>query len=367
MSAGASRPAGARARSAGRTMATGLTALLIALLAGVAAAAPMRLLVPAYFYPVPGSPWERLTAQAGAAPITAIMDPFNGPGPAIDPSYTAAVTAFKAAGGRLLGYVHTSYAARPLAAVTADVDTFLAWYPIDGLFVDEMANDALPAHLDYYAALYQHIKSRGANLEVVANPGVNTLEPYLVRPAADVLLIFEHSEGYDTWMPSPWVYQHCPGHFAQLVYGVASSTGMADIVALAAMRQAGCLFVTNDLLPNPWDTLPPYWEAEVALVAATLTGACQTGVPESPEAPAPALRAWPNPFRTSVRVEGVGPAGTPLVVIDVAGRVIRHLAAGADGTAEWDGRNDTGQPPAPGLYLIRETPRGRTVRVWRIP
>lgn len=345
---------------------SGAAALLPLLVAAVAAAAPMRLLVPAYFYPVPGSPWDQLTAQAGAAPITAIMDPFNGPGPSVDPSYTAAVTAFKAAGGELLGYVYTSYGARPLAAVTADIDTFLAWYPIDGLFVDEMANDALPAHVDYYAALYQHIKSRGANLEVVANPGVNTLESYLTRPTADVLLIFEHSEGYDTWMPSPWVYQNCPDHFAHLVYGVGSSAAMADIVALAAMRGTGYLYVTNDLLPNPWDTLPPYWAAEVSAVAGTVTGACQSGAPESPGVTPATLRAWPNPFRSSVRVQGAGPAGAPLLVTDVAGRLIRRLLAGPDGAATWDGRDEAGRSMASGLYLIREARSGRMARVWRL-
>lgn len=34
---------------------------------------------------------------------------------------------------------------------------------------------------------------------------------------------------------------------------------------LAKKRNAGYVYVTNDDLPNPWDTLPPsgYWEDEL--------------------------------------------------------------------------------------------------------
>src|SRR5262245_38829584 len=61
----------------------------------------LRVLVPAYFYPLPGSPWSRLSAAAAAHPgrIAAIGDPFNGPGPAFDPAYDAVFRDLRASGG----------------------------------------------------------------------------------------------------------------------------------------------------------------------------------------------------------------------------------------------------------------------------
>jgi hypothetical protein len=104
----------------------------------------LRVLVPAYFYPVANSPWSRLSTAAATHPgrIAAIGNPFNGPGLALDPAYAAVFADFRASGGTLLGYVYTSYATRPLAEVLADIDTWVLWYPLDGIFVDEMANQA---------------------------------------------------------------------------------------------------------------------------------------------------------------------------------------------------------------------------------
>ena len=41
---------------------------------------------------------------------------------------------------------------------------------------------------------------------------------------------------------------------------------MTNTVLLAVQRNVGWIFVTHDVLPNPWDTLPPYWDAEVGLI-----------------------------------------------------------------------------------------------------
>ena len=55
----------------------------------------------------------------------------------------------------MIGYIYSSYAARPLDQVKADVDRYDGFYTLDGFFIDEVTNDANEAHLDYYAALYE--------------------------------------------------------------------------------------------------------------------------------------------------------------------------------------------------------------------
>jgi hypothetical protein len=40
---------------------------------------------------------------------------------------------------------------------------------------------------------------------------------------------------------------------------------MQRAITLSKQRNAGWVYVTNDVLPNPWDTLPadPYWTKEL--------------------------------------------------------------------------------------------------------
>ena len=69
----------------------------------------------------------------------------------------AAVNSFRAAGGRVIGYVYSSYTDRPLQQVLDDIDRYDDWYNIDGIFVDEMANTGPAERLNYYK---RHLQSR---------------------------------------------------------------------------------------------------------------------------------------------------------------------------------------------------------------
>ena len=51
-----------------------------------------------------------------------------------------------------------------------------------------------------------------------------------------------------------------------LVYDVRTETDMREVVALARDRGAGLLFVTDGVMPNPWDRLPAYWHQQVSLI-----------------------------------------------------------------------------------------------------
>ena len=225
-------------------------------------------LVPAYFYPsgAGNGLWDALNAAATRVPLVAIMNPNSGPGTTADTNYRRVTTALRSAGGRVIGYVHTSYTARPLNDVKSDIDRYLSFYTVDGFFVDEMDNRNLAASYAYYADLYQFIKDKNPDYSVFGNPGTTTQEEYLVRPCADTLVTFEHNTGYDTYVPDRWTTNY-PGHrFAHLAYAVGSAGTMTNYIHLARTRNAGFIFVTDDLLPNPWDTLPAYWEREVSLL-----------------------------------------------------------------------------------------------------
>ncbi len=230
---------------------------------------PLRILVPAYFYPLPGSPWDRLNAAAASHPgnVAAIGNPFNGPGLSLDPIYLAAFQDFRAQGGMLFGYVATSYGNRPVAEVEQDIQTWFDWYPIDGIFLDEMDNTP-GANESYYQSLTQFTRTLLPDAPVVGNPGTSTSPSYLRfdgAPVVSTLCIHEDGANFLAWTAQAWVRREPRRHFLVLPYAVSSMSWRA-VVDHAISQNCGWIYVTDDVLPNPWDTLPSYFEKLVDYV-----------------------------------------------------------------------------------------------------
>lgn len=228
--------------------------------------------MPAYQYPSVGDLWSRVPAAAGQVRVSVILNPASGPGTVVDPTYTAVVSAARAAGARIYGYVDTDYARRPAAAVLADVQTFTQLYAIDGVFLDQMDNQG--ASLGYYQGLRTGIHGIvGGPLlnKVIANPGTSVPESFVTGLAADVFVTYENNalsatEPYAANTPPAWVYAYPRERFCHIVYNVGDQAAMEQAVNLALARNVGMVFFTDGLLPNPYDHLPPYWDAEVAAV-----------------------------------------------------------------------------------------------------
>jgi len=248
-----------------------LIAFLLALASAASAVQAEELLVPAYFYPVVtrrGDFWGELAASAPKASITAILNPASGPGAAVDPTYVSAISRLQTAGGKVIGYVSSSYATRALSDVVADINKYVALYPVQGFFIDEMTNDTDITHVQFYQSIYNYIKGLNPQYAVVGNPGTSTAEIYASLPVADKLVVFEGSAAsYASYLPSAWQASYGKGPFVHIVYG-ASKTQMTKIMNSAAAHGANNLFVTSDKLANPYDTLPSYWTDEVNRAAA---------------------------------------------------------------------------------------------------
>jgi len=241
-------------------------AAAMAFLAFAIHAAPLGIMVPAYFDPASGGCWNSLDYAASRVPLIAIMNPNSGPGAYRDQAYVTMLANLHRAGGKVIGYVHTSYAARPLTIVEADIDTYLSFYAVDGFFIDEMTDDQNTNHLSYYAAIYRYIKAKGDRYSVTGNPGANTQQDYLTKPAADCLVIFENDHtDYPGFHPSNWTTQYPAQQFVHIAYAVTNSAAMSNDVELAATRHPGWIYLTDRTLPNPYDALPSYWTNEVQL------------------------------------------------------------------------------------------------------
>jgi len=320
-------------------------ALLMGPTAGVAGAQRPGMIVPAYQYPTLGTLWTDCARASSRVPLVAVLNPASGPGQAADPNYVAAVNAVRSAGGRVIGYVHTFQAGIPISSALAQVDRYRAWYALDGIFLDGMANDSDPSHVAWYAALRDSIRAREPSWLVVGCPGANSRPEYL--SGADVICIVEtDGRSYFDWDPSPWVLQHPPSQFLHLVHTLSTADSMRMVVSRAVSSGAGWVYVTNDLLPNPWDATPVYWDALVDAVQNANVSV------ETPGAPRMRLRAWPNPARGPIRFESPGGLiAREIEILDGAGRLIARVTPGA--SRQWDGRDQAGRPVPAGVYFAR--------------
>ncbi|HKE79382.1 MAG TPA: spherulation-specific family 4 protein [Solirubrobacteraceae bacterium] len=195
-------------------------------------------------------------ARGPARPRLLVINPASGPGAERSDDYRDAVRAAQRSGARVLGYVPTTYAMRPVGDVQTDIDRYLSWYGVDGVFLDETSHDA--AHLPYYAQLSREIRASGKR--VVMNPGVPPARGYF--DLADVVVTFEGTYAdYNAAverMPD-WIRRQPPGRIAHLVYGASREQALD---AIHNPGEAGYVYATSGSMPDPWRDLPAYLDEE---------------------------------------------------------------------------------------------------------
>jgi len=228
--------------------------------ASAVAATSQRIAIPSYFYP--GALWTKLENGAPTVGL-AIINPNSGPGSSQDANYVAEIRRARAKGILVLGYVHTSYGARAAATVKAEVNKYYSWYGVNGIFFDEASTNCTKK--TYYQGLYNYVKAKNAAAKIVINPGTNTPECYITT--ASIIVNFEDRySAYITWRPSGWEVKYPASRFWHLVIATPQSK-LSNAMALSKNRHAGWIYVTPDVLDNPWDSLPSgtYWTSELNL------------------------------------------------------------------------------------------------------
>lgn len=202
-------------------------------------------LIPAYMRP---DGLQRLARHDGHGSVL-IVNPSNGPGAAADEGYASAIRTAQDSGWKVIGYVHTSYGARPAAEVEADARRYGDWYRVDGIFLDEASHAA--EQLPYYRALRASIHGL-----LVLNPGIPPDPGY--AGAADVIVTYEgsYADADGRLRAPPWL---ADDRAASLVYAAPERAARALINA----HGAGYLYVTSETLPDPWSVSPPYIDREL--------------------------------------------------------------------------------------------------------
>ncbi|MFO1005604.1 MAG: cadherin domain-containing protein [Planctomycetaceae bacterium] len=253
------------------------------------------LIVPLYRYPVtaPGvlDPWwESIRTSASVNnPITVIVNPSSGPnvsGADLE-NYLFAIERLRSNPYvRILGYVPTGYGDRPTAEVLADVHTYESVFRnrttasplIDGIFLDEMS-----AQLDdvsKYVQIRVEIKQSQtlANTFIVGNWGRYAPAAYRNGQVADVYLAYENTAAGFTQLLAnpefPYGYsdpRYSGQSFGAIIHGVSTESQMKQLVDDAKLMRFDYLYLTNDTIPNPFDTMPTYWTSLVREVRAPVS------------------------------------------------------------------------------------------------
>ena len=209
--------------------------------------------------------WARVTAGAPSVRM-AVLNPNSGVGSARDMAFATRTGNAQAAGIAVLGYVTTDYTARAIADAKSEIDAYASWYGVDGYFIDQSSPGC--GDQPYYLELFDYIKAKDANLTVVLDPGRTVPECYAA--ASDVLVTFQDTlANYESFSELGWESGYARSRFWHLVYGASALSDLNRAFELAAGLTVGFMYVTDDGLPNPWDTLPSdaYWSAELSLAA----------------------------------------------------------------------------------------------------
>lgn len=233
-----------------------------------ATAACPRIIVPAYFDP--GPEWDRVIA---AAPVVeyVIVNPNSGPGDAPDPEIQRVVREAQAAGIKVLGYVFTDLANEDPDEVKAEIRAYQEWYGVDGVHLDGVHNEAWA--IPYYADIAEVIRAGGRPGQpggdalpgvVMINPGYVPDEGFMA--IADIVEVYEYY--YDKYPGQhfpDWLATYPADRFAHVVRDApATLEALETTLALARERNAGYVYVTDQIDPTEYRELPGFWDEQVA-------------------------------------------------------------------------------------------------------
>lgn len=232
----------------------------------------IKILIPLYSYPTWYNQdtyfWPEVVKAAKKVPITAVINPNNGPGGGPpNQDYTKGLNELSQENNiSILGYVATNYGKRDIQQVKTDIDFYNNYYNLQGVFLDEAASGA--DKLDYYQEIHNYIKAQPNLDTVVLNQGTHPDEGYLTKPAADIAIIFEnYSTAWPEYQPSDYVSNYDAKRFSCLIHTVPDATTMKSHIDKAAERNIQHIYITDDSPDrpdqDPWNSLPSYWQEEV--------------------------------------------------------------------------------------------------------
>jgi len=172
------------------------------------------------------------------------------------------------AGVEMIGYVHTSYGARSISDVKAEIDIYASQFPlVVGIFLDEVASTA--DQVSYYTQLYTYIMGMPGWKYDVINPGAVPTQGYL--NAATQIVSFEDTVSKFTSSSNP-SYASCSNKdkFAVITYGASSSAMQTAVNTAKSKGYYGWVYVTDGAGGCcTYNTLASYYASMASYVASS--------------------------------------------------------------------------------------------------
>jgi len=221
----------------------------------------MKLLVPLYEYP--DSNWDIVAANAATVTTVAIINPSNGPSTGPDSAFTSYMTKLHTAGVTMIGYVHTTYGARAVSDVKADINIYATEFPLlAGIFIDECSADE--SEIAYYQELYEYIMSFPGWTYDILNPGAVPASGYAA--VSTTIVTFEDVVSSFASSSNPsWATSSNRDTFAVISYSCSSASAMESAVAAAASKgYYGWVYFNSG---TNYNTIPSYYAAMASYVA----------------------------------------------------------------------------------------------------
>ena len=151
-----------------------------------------------------------------------VFNPDSGPGAAADQAYATVIAQAQAAGITMLGYVATSYGARPEAEVIADINRYYDYYALSGIYFAEgpMENDCTPME-----AMYHRMSDavRARDPQAYLSVGTRFCPTYITFFDMMVQFARNWSEYQTDYAPPSWMPANSPQRFAHFVNNVPAS------------------------------------------------------------------------------------------------------------------------------------------------
>ena len=228
----------------------------------------LSVLVPSYMYPsASGSAWNTFIAHPMRSTKVGrimIVNPNSGPGKEAKTDYRNIVEAAQRSGNKVYGYVSTRYGKVDARTVEEEVREYLKWYRVDGIFVDEVS--AEPAQVArYYQPLATFISTVTDGGGVILNAGTYPDASYAeikVQPPSKLqIVVFENDYAVfssASFIVPSWTRKYPPSMFIDIVYKTPA-VDVAKVLQLSAKRGVGFVYVTDQIMPDPYEALPSYW------------------------------------------------------------------------------------------------------------
>jgi hypothetical protein len=369
---------------------------------GTATSLAQHIAIPAYIdvslAAGPGT-FRRLAENVPTLDIAIVNGPFSHAPTPFDQRTANAIKALHDNGVTVLGYVDTGYfgfsingfaahqtrgGSTATGAWTTQIEGDVAdWhslygsYGIDGIFFDQAIRTCGTddAYVDLYHDISDYVSDDHPDDYIVINPGAPPEQCY--EDVADTIITYEGDYSHYTstdsdpdtldytapsWTPSS------PNQFWHLIYNTSSQANMENAVSLSKNRGAGYVYVTDDDLPNPWDTMPSsasYWNDEL-VKAADVTDNTNPSPPDTPQATSVitttggSARAWLTWGSATDNVAVVGydvyQSSTLIQSVDGATAQVTGLAASTNYTFKLKARDENGNSSSYSSTLSLTTP-----------